>query len=277
MEVETTAPLPDDIPDHDPQDAEPHAAAHTHQRPSESWIAEYAESLLVTILLALFGTTFIVQAFKIPSQSMEPTLLVGDHLLVNKFIFEGSGAWYEKFLPYRPIRRGDIIVFKFPFDDHQHYVKRVIGLPGDRIRIINQRVYVDGQRINEPYIVHDPTYEDPFGDNFPPTNRYFLQSAVRPEWAAQILNYVHDGDLVVPPDNYFAMGDNRDRSLDSRYWGFVDRDAIMGRPMLIYWSVQATPEDYKSRGAYGILQGIVETLRHVRTRTRWHRMLREVH
>jgi hypothetical protein len=94
--------------------------------PKRSTFAEYAESLLVTVLLALFGTTFIVQAFKIPSQSMEPTLLVGDHLLVNKFIFEGNGAWYEKLLPYRAIRRGDIIVFKFPFDDHPHYVKRVI-------------------------------------------------------------------------------------------------------------------------------------------------------
>jgi signal peptidase I len=277
MEVETTAPQPDNIPDRGPQDAPPHLATHGHRPISRSWSAEYAESLLVTILLALFGTTFIVQAFKIPSQSMEPTLLVGDHLLVNKFIFEGRGAWYEKFLPYRPIHRGDIIVFKFPFDDHPHYVKRAIGLPGDRIRIINQQVYVNGQRINEPYVVHDPTYEDPFGDNFPPIDRYFLEVGLRPEWAAQILSHVKNGELVVPPDKYFAMGDNRDRSWDSRYWGFVDRDAIMGRPMLIYWSVQATPEDYKSRGAYGIVQGIAETLRHLRTRTRWHRMLREVH
>jgi signal peptidase I len=277
MEVETTAPQPDNIPDHNPQDAQPHSATHGHRPTSRGWSAEYAESLLVTILLALFGTTFIVQAFKIPSQSMEPTLLVGDHLLVNKFIFEGRGAWYEKILPYRSIRHGDIIVFKFPFDDHPHYVKRAIGLPGDRIRIINQQVYVNGQRLNEPYVVHDPTYEDPFGDNFPPTNRYFLEAGLRPEWAAKILSYVKNGELVVPPDNYFAMGDNRDRSWDSRYWGFVDRDAIMGRPMLIYWSVQATPADYKSRGAYGIVQGIVEALRHLRTRTRWHRMLREVH
>jgi signal peptidase I len=277
MEVETTAPQPDNLPDRIPPDAQPHPATHGHRPTSKSWIAEYAESLLVTILLALFGTTFIVQAFKIPSQSMEPTLLVGDHLLVNKFIFEGRGAWYEKILPYRDIRHGDIIVFKFPFDDHPHYVKRAIGLPGDRIRIINQQVYVNGQRINEPYVVHDPTYEDPFGDNFPPTDHYFLQVGLRPEWAAQILSHVKNGELVVPPDKYFAMGDNRDRSWDSRYWGFVDRDAIMGRPMLIYWSVQATPDDYKSRGAYGIVQGIVETLRHLRTRTRWHRMLREVH
>ncbi|MGA7917479.1 MAG: signal peptidase I [Candidatus Acidiferrales bacterium] len=277
MEVETTAPQPDNIPDRNPQDAEPHPAAPGDGSISKSWIPEYAESLLITILLALFGTTFIVQAFKIPSQSMEPTLLVGDHLLVNKFVFEGRGAWYEKILPYRDIRHGDIIVFKFPFDDHPHYVKRAIGLPGDRIRIVNQQVYVNGQRINEPYVVHDPTYEDPFGDNFPPTDRYFLEAGLRPEWAAQILSHVKNGELVVPPDKYFAMGDNRDRSWDSRYWGFVDRDAIMGRPMLIYWSVQATPEDYKSRGAYGILQGIAETLAHLRARTRWHRMLREVH
>src|ERR1700734_2688530 len=116
-----------------------------------SGYADVVEWLLVTILLALFGTTFIVQAFKIPSQSMEPTLLVGDHLLVNKFIFEGTGAWYDKLLPYRPIRHGDIVVFKFPYDDHPHYVKRVIGIPGDHIRIVSDRVYVNGSLVPESY------------------------------------------------------------------------------------------------------------------------------
>src|ERR1700681_1005537 len=119
-------------------------AARAEERPHTS-IREYIESLLVTVILALFGTTFVVQAFKIPSQSMEPTLLVGDHLLVNKFIFGGSGAWYESLLPYRAGRRGDIIVFKYPFDDHPYYVKRVIGIPGDRVRIVDQQVYVNGQ------------------------------------------------------------------------------------------------------------------------------------
>src|SRR5208282_6411553 len=109
--------------------------------------SDVLESLLVTILLALFGTTFILQAFKIPSQSMEPTLLVGDHLLVNKFIFGGRDHWYDHVLPYRAVRRGDVIVFKFPYDDHPHYVKRVIGLPGDRVRIINGDVYVNGKRL----------------------------------------------------------------------------------------------------------------------------------
>jgi signal peptidase I len=240
-------------------------------------LVEFIESLLVTVLLALFGTTFVIQAFKIPSQSMEPTLLVGDHVLVNKFIFEGRGSWYEKFLPYRPVRRGDIIVFKFPFDDHVHYVKRVIGLPGDRLRIVNSRVYIDGAPLAEPYVVHDPGGRDAFGDNFPPTDPYFMRVGVRPEWAETILQHVKNGELIIPENHYFAMGDNRDRSLDSRYWGFVDRDAIMGRPMLIYWSVQATSSDYGDRGLVGTLRGVGQTLSHLPTRTRWNRIFREVH
>ena len=238
---------------------------------------EFAESLLITVLLALFGTTFIVQAFKIPSQSMEPTLLVGDHLLVNKFVFEGRGAWYEKFLPYRPVRRGDIIVFKFPYDDHTHYVKRVIGLPGDRLRIINQRVYINGQPLEEPYVVHDPIAADPLVDDFPPASRYSLGSELRPEWAGRLFDYVDRSSLVVPPNRYFVMGDNRDNSRDSRYWGFVNRDAIVGRPLIIYWSVTATPEDYADRTLWRVLRGFVDSLRHLPSRTRWNRMMHEVH
>src|ERR1700736_1257919 len=120
-------------------------AKEAERRSDEATLSEYIESLLVTVILALFGTTFIVQAFKIPSASMEGTLLVGDHLLVNKFIFGGRGAWYEKLLPYRPLERGDIIVFKYPYADHQHFVKRVIGLPGDRLKVEDQRVYVNGR------------------------------------------------------------------------------------------------------------------------------------
>lgn len=246
-------------------------------RASLKAVIDFLESLIVTILLAVFGTTFIVQAFKIPSESMEPALLVGDHLLVNKFLFEGNGAWYDKLLPYRPVRRGDIIVFKFPYDDHPHYVKRVIGLPGDRIRIANRGVYVNGQRLAEPYAVHDPSADDPFDDNFPPANRHFMEFGLRPEWASQIMKYVQHDELVVPPERYFVMGDNRDHSWDSRYWGFVDRDAIMGRPMVIYWSVDATASDYTDRSLFGSARGIERTLLHVASRTRWHRMLREVH
>src|SRR5712675_3361399 len=126
-----------------------------HSRRESTTISEYLESLLVTVILALFGTSFVVQAFKIPSPSMEKTLLVGDHLLVNKFVFGGTGSWYENFLPYRTLKRGDIIVFKFPYADHQHFVKRVIGLPGDRLKLVDQQMYVNGKLLNEPYVVHD--------------------------------------------------------------------------------------------------------------------------
>lgn len=270
-EADITAIVPPDM-----AEAAPVASAPVvHERPAGS-LVEFFESLLVTILLALFGTTFIVQAFKIPSESMEPTLLVGDHLLVNKFVFEGTGAWYEKVLPYRPILHGDIIVFKFPFDDHPHYVKRVIGLPGDRIRIVNNQVYVNDQKLAEPYVVHDPSGDDPAIENFPPADQRISQVGLRPEWSAEIRRYIDGDELVVPPGHYFVMGDNRDRSWDSRYWGFVDHSAIMGRPMVIYWSVEATSDDYGDRSVSGSLRGIEQTLVHLPSRTRWHRMLRGV-
>jgi signal peptidase I len=269
VEAETSLP--------DPVAVSPGVPAPVVRESARGTLADIAESLLVTILLALFGTTFIVQAFKIPSESMEPTLLVGDHLLVNKFVFEGNGAWYEKLLPYRPIHYGDIIVFKFPYDDHTHYVKRVIGVPGDRIHIANEQVYVNGAKLSEPYVVHDPAAEDPITENYPPLATYSMEVGLRPEWAQQIFNYVHNGEIVVPPDHYFVMGDNRDRSSDSRYWGFVNRNSIMGRPILIYWSVAATSDDYDDRSLGGTARGIEETLLHISSRTRWHRMLREVH
>jgi signal peptidase I len=239
---------------------------------------EYAESLLVTVILALFGTSFIVQAFKIPSPSMEPTLLVGDHLLVNKFIFGGRDGPLDSILPYRPIRRGDIIVFKFPFADHTHYVKRVIGLPGDHLRIVDQQVLVNGRPLAEPYKVHVPGLSDPYGDNFPPTTVYIpAGAALQPEWRQEILHHVKDEELVVPPGKYFVMGDNRDRSWDSRYWGFVDREAVMGRPMVVYWSIDSTTEEYADRTLFGRLAGLWKTLLNFPAKTRWSRMLRTVH
>jgi signal peptidase I len=257
----------------DPSDA-PQSVAHASQQTS---VREYLESLLVTILIVLYGTTFIVQTFKIPSPSMEKTLLVGDYLLVNKFIFEGRGSWYEHLLPYRAIRRGDIIVFKFPFDDHPHYVKRVVGLPGDRVRIVDSKVYVNGALLNEPYVIHDLGAADLFGDDFPPTSNAFYDGRLRPEWAADILNHVVAGELLVPPNEYFAMGDNRDYSWDCRYWGFVRRDAIMGRPVIVYWSVEASSGDYASDDFISNLRGMARTLLHLPSRARWSRMFRQVH
>src|SRR5258707_10116895 len=134
----------------------------------QATFSEYLDPLLVTVILALFGTSFIVQAFKIPSASMEGTLLIGDHLLVNKFVFGGTGAWYEKLLPYRQLQRGDIIVFKYPYADHQHFVKRVIGLPGDHLKVLDGDGYSNGKKLNEPYAVHDASgFADPFNYSFP--------------------------------------------------------------------------------------------------------------
>lgn len=240
-------------------------------------IREYAESLLVTIILALFGTTFVLQAFKIPSPSMVPTLQIGDHLLVNKFIFGGHGAWYEKVLPYRAIRRGDIIVFKFPFDAHEHYVKRVIGIPGDRVKMVDGQVYVNEVALNEPYVYHDPAaHYHPFNDSFPPTSPHFLREQVRPEWGEELLQHVKGGELVVPPDKYFAMGDNRDQSWDSRYWGFVDRDAVMGAPVVIYWSLDSADDSLEDQTLSARLTGLADAVMHLRSRTRWSRMFHEV-
>jgi signal peptidase I len=250
-------------------------------RGEDTTLSEYLESLLVTVLLALFATTFILQAFKIPSPSMESTLLVGDHLLVNKFIFGGHGAWYERILPYRPIEHGDIIVFKYPYQDHTHYVKRVIGLPGDRLKLLDQRLFLNGKLLNEPYVVHDPAAGyDPLTYNFPPQGTQLYAPSGPPEfaqWSRDVRKYVQSDEIVVPPNKYFAMGDNRDHSADSRYWGFVDRDAIMGRPFLIYWSVEASSADYTANTFFQRLAGIFDTLLHLPTRTRWGRMLHTVH
>src|SRR5438309_10342414 len=188
-----------------PQEAaqEPMPVTKPEEHRESTTISEYLESLLVTVILALFGTTFVVQAFKIPSPSMEKTLLVGDHLLVNKFVFGGTGAWYEKFLPYRALKRGDIIVFKFPYADHQHFVKRVIGLPGDRLKLVDQQMYVTGKLLTESYVVLDPAAGyDPWNYSFPPAGNPLYSSPVEPEWARDIRRYVHGDELVVPSGRY---------------------------------------------------------------------------
>src|SRR5258705_10261736 len=250
---------------------------HEH-RECQAKFSESLESLLVTVILALFGTSFIVQAFKIPSASMEGTLLIGDHLMVNKFVFGGTGAWYEKLLPYRQLQRGDIIVFKYPFADHQHFVKRVIGVPGDRLKVVDGEVHVNGKRLNEPYAVHDPMASvDPFNFSFPPVRGQVISPNVIPEWRPEIRKYVQGVEIVVPPGKYFAMGGNLDHSQDSRYWGLVDRDAIMGRPFLIYWSVDANSNDYSESSFGQRILAIFDTITHLPARTRWNRMLHTVH
>jgi len=202
---------------------------------------EYLQFALLALTIALFIITFVVQAFRIPSGSMENTLLVGDYLLVDKTRFGLGGTW-QHILPYRAIHRGDILVFRYPVDPAQHFVKRVIGLPGDHIRLWHSRVYVSGHALVEPYVVFKEHFPDEFRDNFPHGN--WANENVNAVWAARSRSLVHDGELIVPLGQYFVLGDNRDQSLDSRYWGFVPRDNIVGRPLVIYFSrAQASDDD----------------------------------
>ena len=195
------------------------------------------QSLLYIIIIAIFIITFAVQPFRIPSESMDPTLLVGDFLLVAK----QNLATAPNALPFppTPIRRGDVIVFHYPVDPSIHLIKRVIGLPGDHLRLRGNHVYVDGQPLDEPYAVYRPGPADNFRDNFPRLAN--PDPDVSSAWWIQMRSLVNHGELTVPPHSYFVLGDNRNNSEDSRYWGFVPASAIVGKPLLIYFSVNATP------------------------------------
>jgi len=219
----------------------------------------------VTIILLLFATTTLVQAFVIPSASMESTLLVGDHVLVDKLVFAPSGPASKHILPYHEVRRGDIIVFRFPLNIQEDYVKRAIGVPGDRIRLVNKQLRLNGHLVNEPYAQHVTSYINSYRDNFP-ENR---EPSLPPSAADMLDNHVVDGELVVPPGFIFAMGDNRDDSLDSRYWGFVPRENIVGTPLIIYWSFEAPTADLTNPNI-GI-DHIVDVIAHFFTKTRWKR------
>jgi len=231
------------------------------------------QSLMGTVVIAIFVITFIVQAFQIPSESMEKTLLVGDYLLVNKLCYGGQGVG-SYIMPYQRIKRGDIIVFHYPVDPKQHFVKRVIGLPGDRIRLVNKKVFVDGRPLDEPYVRFIEPANNLFRDNFPRTDipAYGLEG----KWWLEMRKLVEDGQLIIPEGNYFVMGDNRDDSQDSRYWGFVPRENIIGRPLIIYWSVQdwdRNPQDTLS----GRLRHLAYAVTHIFQITRWDRTLRLIH
>jgi len=234
------------------------------------------ESLVVTVILAIFGTTFVLQAFKIPTGSMENTLLIGDHLLVNKFIFAQQAGWMAHFLPSRDLRRSDVLVFKFPAateeqsEPGEHFVKRLIGLPGDRIRIFHRQVFLNGQVLDEPYVHHTYTDELRPGDDFPPPDSDYLAGATS-AWSAEMSTYIHDNELIVPPGKYFVMGDNREQSWDSRFWGFVPRTVISGRPVMIYWSFETARDEYMRNSLSDRISQTVDLIIHFPTKTRWRR------
>jgi signal peptidase I len=231
------------------------------------------QSLMGTVVIAIFVITFIVQAFQIPSESMENTLLVGDYLLVNKLCYGGQGLG-DHVLPYQKISRGDIIVFHYPVDPQQHFVKRVIGVPGDHLRMVSKRVLINGKPLDEPYVRFLEPPNNLFRDNFPRVDIPAI--GLEGKWWLEMRKLVEDGQLIIPEGHYFVMGDNRDDSQDSRYWGFVPRENIIGRPLVIYWSVRDWDRN-PSASILGRLYHAAYAITHIFQITRWNRTLRLVH
>lgn len=262
-----------DTPDADvPQPVEPPAPAvaptpepEPERESPAAWIAEWA----VTLLLLVFVTTTLVQSFVIPTPSMEDTLMVGDHLLVDKLTYAPSGAVSRYLLPYAPVQRGDIVVFRYPEDILQTFVKRVIGVPGDRIRLENKQLYLNGQPVRENYKFLKAPGFDAYRDTFPIPG-YSSNAGGQQMLARHVAN-----DQVVVPDNcYFVMGDNRDHSLDSRFWGFVPRENIIGKPLMIYWSYQTTGD--RLTGALMSGEHLMDLARNFFTKTRWNRTFKVI-
>ena len=247
--------------------------AAAKQKSDETSLEAFA-SICGVLVLGLFALTFIFQNFAIPSSSMENTLLIGDHVLVNRISLAPPAHW-APFVYYRQPKRGDIIVFFKPViqpvDNGQHtfLVKRVVGIPGDHIHLIDGTVYVNGVAQNEPYaqVAADSyPYRDDFPDVPPPEG-----SDVTAEWALDLPNHVQNGDIVVPKGYYFAMGDNRPVSLDSRYWGFVPRANIVGRPLFVYWSFISDESDYGQTSLVARIGSIGHVVLHFFDKTRWSR------
>jgi signal peptidase I len=219
----------------------------------KSTIREYYEALLIAVIFVNFARIFAFQAFKIPTGSMEDNLKVGDHIIVNKFIY-GPGTTLGGILPLREIRRGDIIVFRYPLQPETDYVKRVVGLPGETVEVHDKVVWINGKPLNEPYVIHvDPTI-------WPAKPQLPEQFRVRDQF----------GPYTVPVGQYFAMGDNRDRSSDSRYWGPVPRSMIKGRAFMVYWSFEGTPASPEAPPSARIKE-LLGVAVHFFTKSRWER------
>ena len=245
------------------------------EKPRETTV-EFLASLAAVLVIGLFIITFIVQAFEIPTGSMENTLLIGDHLFVNRIQFAPRTSWMGPLLPYREIKRGDVFVFLHPAEPGLDVVKRVIGIPGDRIHLRDGIVYRNGEKLEEPYVIRNPN--DPnnsYRDNFPAVPPSDV-NGVNPDWALTLPQHIQGGDIVVPADSYFGMGDNRDDSLDSRYWGFIPKENVIGRPMFIYWSFETPRDQWEQRGFFQRLGFMAHVIIHFFDQTRWHRTLRLV-
>ena len=246
--------------------------AEQPEKPKET-PAEFIQSIASLLVTGLFIITFCLQAFEIPSSSMEQTLLIGDHVFVDRVRLAPKSNWM-KIIPYRNPQHGDIIVFLSPAEPGLYVVKRVIGVPGDRIHLQDGFVYRNGQKIEEPYVIRNGTYS-PYRDQFPaiPPD----PGSLSPEWQLTLPSHIEGGDLVVPEGSYFGMGDNRDVSLDSRFWGFIPQENIIGRPMFIYWSFETPAGQYQKTDMSDRIAFIFKVIIHLVDQTRWSRMFHVVH
>ena len=250
------------------------------EKPRETTV-EFLASLAGVLVTGLFIITFVLQAFEIPSSSMEDTLLIGDHVFVNREQFAKATRWMGPLLPYRDIHRNDIVVFLSPEEQGLFVVKRIMGVPGDRIHLRDGVVYRNGEKLVEPYVRYKGDPRDPecvrcpYRVNFPAIVPGPVDQ-VADYWQLSLPEHIQGDDLVVPPESYFAMGDNRDMSYDSRYWGFIPRKNVIGRPMFVYWSFITPENQYKMRDWGDRLGFIAHIVIHFFDETRWTRTLKLV-
>lgn len=240
---------------------------------------EFIASMASVLVIGIFIITFCLQAFEIPSSSMEKTLLIGDHVFVDRVRLAPQAKWLRPLIPYRVPKRGDIVVFLSPSEPGLHVVKRIIGVPGDRIHLQDGVVYVNGVAQKEAYLSHLPSHDSSaenyaYRNNFPavPPDGVYLA----PEWLLSMREYIHNGEIVVPEGRYFGMGDNRENSFDSRYWGFIPQENVIGRPMFIYWSFETPEDQYMKRDISDRIAFLFRIVIHFGGQTRWSRMLHVV-
>jgi signal peptidase I len=258
-----------------PRQAVPIGAVHNVLHHSiQHEIPEAVSSLLRTVIVALFVLTFLTQPMVIPSESMEHTLLVGDFLLMNRETLAPAGIW-KRILPYGEVERGEIVTFHSPLNPNEYLVKRVIGIPGDRLRIDEGHVWLNGQPLDEPYTTFEPTTDNPYLDHFPA--RVYTDPRVEPGWWKLLQQDTRNGELVIPPGQYFMLGDNRNHSLDSRYWGFVRRDQIIARPLVIYFSLRRPSRTDLQQAANDRLGHESDVSAQLKAFARWRRIFHVVH
>jgi len=245
------------------------------EKPKETTV-EFLSSLAAVLVTGLFIITFVVQAFEIPSSSMEKTLLIGDHVFVNRVQFAPKTSWVGPLVPYRDVHFRDIVVFLSPQTPGLYVVKRIIGVPGDRIHLRSGVVYRNGQALEEPYVDHDRDSPDSYRNDFPSVPPPIEDRNIWGDWASVLPSYIQGDDIVVPPDHYFAMGDHRGVSLDSRYWGFIPKQNIIGRPMFIYWSFDTPEDQYEKTGIGDRVSFLGHIILHFFDKTEWKRTLRSV-